>query len=160
METRSTLIKWIETGNIVEYVIGIGEWDGETDDDGIFFWMPLSDYQVGYSNGEWMILQVEQEKKEAEAMWHLDKPTREWADEQVVIGIDHAGDRSDFNLAVIQFVQLYDGSYEAYYHVSFREAFVYSVAAKELLSDSSYTEIFVPGGWGATITWLPIHRVK
>lgn len=157
METRKVLVKWIETGDIVEYTVGIGTWDGETDDDNIFFWLQPEEYTVGFSNGEWMIMQIE---KEQTAMWHLDKPTSEWDGEQVVIGIDHAGDRSDFNLAVIQFVQLYDGSYEAYYHVSFREAFAYSVAAKELLSDSSYKQIYIPGGWGATITWLPIHRVK
>jgi hypothetical protein len=156
---KRTLIQW-ETEAIVEVVIGIGEWDGEANDDGVFFWMPESEYHVGYRNADgWTIMQIEKEESNM-AKWNFERPSTQFNGEQVVIGLDHCDVRSDFNIAVIQFVQLYDGSMEAYYHVSFKVAFCYSVAAKELLSDSSYTEIYVPGGWGATIVWLPIHHVK
>lgn len=157
MEKR-TLIRWNDTRDIVEVMIGIGEWDEQTDDDNVFFWMPQSDYQAGYTNGEWTILQIEEEPTVGK--WHTTRPTIEMNGEQVVIGTDHCGDRADFQLAQIQFVELYNGTVEPFYHVTFDEAWCYSVAAKEILSDSSYKEIAIPGAWGATIVWLPIHRVK
>jgi hypothetical protein len=159
MEKRA-LIQWND-GTDLQVLIGIGEWDGKSNDEHIFYWMhDVDDYQVGYRNGDgWTIIQIEKEESNM-AKWNFERPTTQFNGEQVVIGLDHCNERSDFNIAVIQFVQLYDGSMEAYYHVSFKVAFCYSVAAKELLSDSSYTEIYVPGGWGATIVWLPIHHVK
>lgn len=155
---RKTLIRWADTRDIVEVTIGIGEWDEQTDDDNVFFWMPQSDYQAGYSNGEWTILQIEEEPTMGK--WHLTRPSREMNDELVVICADYCDLRSDFQLARIQFIELYNGTIEPYYHVDFKQAWCYSVAAKELLSNSSYTDIAVPGGWGATICWLPVNHVK
>jgi hypothetical protein len=155
---RKTLIRWADTREIVEVVMGIGEWDGVSDDDHLFFWVRPEEYAVGFTNGEWIILQTE--KEETLGTWQLGRPTVEMNGEQVVIGTDHCGDRADFQLAKIQFVELYNGTVEPFYHITFNEAWCYSVAAKEILSDSSYKEIAIPGAWGATIVWLPIHHVK
>ena len=157
---KLTLIQWDETGNIVQVLIGIGEWDGESNDEHIFFWMELeSDYQVGYRNGDgWTIIQIEQE--EIMGKWYLTRPTIELNNEQVVVGVDHCDVRADFRLAVIQFIELYNGTVEPFYHITDKQAMCYSVSAKEILSTSSYSDISIPGGWGATIVWLPIHHVK
>jgi len=159
MEKR-TLIQWDETGNIVEVLVGIGQWDGESNDEHIFFWMELADYQVGYRNDDgWTIMQIEKEESNM-GKWHMTRPGIELNDEQVVICLDYCDVRSDYRLARIQFVELYNGVIEPFYHVTDKEAVAYSVSAKELLSDSSYIDIALPGTWGATITWLPINLVK
>lgn len=157
MEKR-ILIQWTETREIVEVIVAIGEWDGVTDDDHIFYWLQPEEYVVGFTNDDWTILQIEEEP--TLGTWHTTRPTIEMNGEQVVIGTDYCDQRADFKLAQIQFVETYNGSVEPFFHVSFDEAWTYSVAAKEILSDSSYTQIFVPGGMGATIVWLPIHHVK
>jgi hypothetical protein len=156
---KRTLIQW-ETEAIVEVVIGIGKWDGEANDDGVFFWMPESEYHVGYRNADgWTIMQIEKEESNM-GKWHMTRPGTELNDEQVVICLDYCDVRSDYRLARIQFVELYNGVIEPFYHVTDKEAVAYSVSAKELLSDSSYIEIALPGTWGATIAWLPINLVK
>ena len=156
---KLTLIQWDETGNIVQVWIGIGEWDGESNDDRIFYWMEQAEYEVGYRNADgWTIMQVQ--KEEVMGKWHMTRPEIELNNEQVVICLDHCDVRMDFRLAKIQFIELYNGVVEPFYHVSHSEAVTYSISAKELLSDSSYTEITVPGGWGATIVWLPSNLVK
>ena len=159
MEKR-TLIQW-DDSNILEVLIGIGKWDGESDDERIFYWMEdLTDYQVGYKNGDgWTIIQIEDERA-VEPKWHTSRPTKVLNDQEVVIGTDWCDQRADFNLARVQFIELYNGAVEPYFHISFDEAWCYSVAAKELLSDSSYKQIYIPGGSGQTIVWLPIHLVK
>lgn len=157
MEKR-ILIRWAETREIVEVTVGIGEWDGQSDDDHIFYWLRPEEYVVGFTNGEWAILQIEEET--TLGTWHTTRPTIGMNGEQVVIGTDYCDQRADFKLAQIQFVEMYNGSVEPFFHVTFDEAWTYSIAAKEILSDSSYTQIFVPGGMGATIVWLPIHHVK
>lgn len=158
MEKR-TLIQW-DDSNVVEVLVGIGQWDGESNDEHIFYWMEQAEYEVGYKNGDgWTIIQIEKEESNM-AKWHTTRPGIELNDEQVVICLDHCDVRMDIRLAKIQFIELYNGVVEPFYHVTDKEAVAYSVSAKELLSDSSYTEIAVPGGWGATIVWLPINLVK
>ena len=156
MEKRA-LIRWND-GEDLEVIIGIGEWDGESDDEHIFYWMEeLADYQVGYRNGDgWTIIQIEKETA-LSTKWTLNRPELADNDEEVVVGLDYNNERSDFNLARVQFVELYNGIPEPYFHISFDEAMCYSVSAKELLSDT-YKTIYVPGAWGATLCWIPIHR--
>jgi hypothetical protein len=165
MEKR-TLIKWDvphygDGDGIVDVTIKVSPdvWNGKSKDDHIFFWMPEEDYHVGYHNSVdgWTILQV---AEEVSGKWHLTRPVLGLNDEHVVICFDYCDTRSDYSLAVIQYVELYNGAIEPFFHVTDKRAAVYSIAAKEILSDSSYVEINVPGGWGATIAWLPIHRVK
>ena len=157
MEKR-TLIQW-DDSNVVEVLIGIGKWDGESEDDHIFYWMAsMADYQVGYRNGDgWTIIQIEKETA-LSTKWTLNRPELTDNHEQVVVGIDYNNERSDFNLARVQFVELYNGVAEPYFHISFTEAMCYSVAAKELLGNMSYKLIYVPGAWGGTLCWIPIHR--
>ena len=41
-----------------DVTLGIGEWDGEFEDDGIFFWLDEEDVKVGFDSGEWVIVEV------------------------------------------------------------------------------------------------------
>lgn len=41
-----------------DVTLGFGEWDGEFDDDGIFFWLQPEEAVVGYDSGEWIIVEV------------------------------------------------------------------------------------------------------
>jgi len=162
MEKR-TMIQWKDTGKIVEVVLSIGQYEldgyNEADDERIAYYLEPEQYKAGYTNGEFTIIKTADDLS-VEPKWHTSRPLSILNDEEVVIGTDWCGLRADFNLARVQFIMLYNGVVEPYYHISFDEAWCYSVAAKELLSDSSYKQIYVPGGAGQTIVWLPIHRVQ
>ena len=161
MEKR-TMIQWKDTGNVVEVLMSVRQYepDSHTDpEEHIFFYIEPEVYKPGYTNGEFTIIQIEDELT-VEPRWHTSRPLSNVKDAEVVIGTDWCGQRADFNLARVQFIMLYNGVVEPYYHINFDEAWCYSVAAKELLSDSSYKRIYVPGGSGQTIVWLPIHHVK
>lgn len=161
MEKR-TVIQWKDTGNVVDVLMCVRKYepDSYTDpEEHIFYYIDPEKYKVGYTDGEWTILEIADELS-VEPKWHLTRPTVELNNEEVVVGVDHCDVRADFRLGVIQFVELYNGTVEPFYHITDKQAMCYSVAAKEILSTSSYSDIAIPGGWGATIVWLPIHHVK
>jgi hypothetical protein len=41
-----------------DVTFGIGEWDGEFEDDGIFYWLQENEVVVGYDSGEWVITEL------------------------------------------------------------------------------------------------------